>query len=58
MSQIDDVKVELVAKQTSPGTSSTRRGFVTWSVSLKRGECENTDLAYTIHLPDAWQVTR
>ena len=57
VSQIDDVKVELVAKQTTPGYElDARRGFVTWSVPLKSGEWRYIDLGYAIHLPDAWQV--
>jgi len=57
VSKIDDVKVEIVAGQTSPGYALDReRGFVTWSVPLQRGEWHTIDLAYTIHLPDSWQV--
>ncbi len=57
VSKIDDVKVELVAGQTSPGYAFDReRGFVTWTVPLQRGEWHTIDLAYTIHLPDDWQV--
>jgi uncharacterized protein (TIGR02231 family) len=57
VSKMDDVKVELVAGQTSSGYALDRtRGFVTWSVPLQRGEWHTIDLAYTIHLPDNWQV--
>ena len=57
VSQVDDVKVEVVAKQTTPGYQlDARRGLVTWSVPLKSGEWRYTDLGYAIHLPDAWQV--
>jgi uncharacterized protein (TIGR02231 family) len=57
VSKIDDVKVEIVAGQTSPGYALDReRGFVTWTVPLQRGEWHTIDLAYTIHLPDDWQV--
>jgi uncharacterized protein (TIGR02231 family) len=57
VSKIDDVKVEIVAAQTSAGYAFDReRGFVTWSVPLQRGEWHTIDLAYTIHLPDTWQV--
>jgi uncharacterized protein (TIGR02231 family) len=57
VSKVDDVKVEIVAGQTSTGYALDReRGFVTWTVPLQRGEWHTIDLAYTIHLPDAWQV--
>jgi uncharacterized protein (TIGR02231 family) len=57
VSKIDDVKVEIVAAQTTKGYASDRdRGFVTWTVPLQRGEWHTVDLAYTIHLPDSWQV--
>jgi uncharacterized protein (TIGR02231 family) len=57
VSKIDDVKVEIVAGQTSAGYALDReRGFITWSVPLQRGEWHTIDLAYTIHLPDNWQV--
>ena len=58
VAQIDDVKVELVAKRTTPGyLLDARRGFITWSVPLKSGEWRYTDFGYAIHLPDAWQVS-
>jgi uncharacterized protein (TIGR02231 family) len=57
VSKIDDVKVEIVAGQTSSGYALDReRGFVSWAVPLQRGEWHTIDLAYTIHLPDSWQV--
>jgi uncharacterized protein (TIGR02231 family) len=57
VSQIDDVKVEIVGKQTTPGyTLDAARGFVSWSVPLKSGESKDVDLGYAIRLPDAWQV--
>ncbi|HEY6477792.1 MAG TPA: mucoidy inhibitor MuiA family protein [Polyangia bacterium] len=57
VSKVDDVKVEIVAGQTSAGYALDReRGFITWSVPLQRGEWHTIDLAYTIHLPDSWQV--
>jgi uncharacterized protein (TIGR02231 family) len=57
VSKIDDVKVEIVAAQTTKGYASDRdRGLVTWTVPLQRGEWHTVDLAYTIHLPDSWQV--
>jgi len=57
VSQIDDVKVELSAKQTTPGYAlDARRGFLTWTIAVNSGEERAVDLAYTIHLPDAWQV--
>lgn len=57
VSQIDDVKVELVAGRTTPGyVLDARRGLVMWSVPLKSGEWRYTDLGYAIHLPDSWQV--
>ena len=57
VSQIDDVKVEVMSKETTPGYQlDARRGFMTWSVPLKSGEWRYTDISYAIHLPDAWQV--
>jgi uncharacterized protein (TIGR02231 family) len=57
VSQVDDVKVELDARRTTAGyTLDARRGFLTWPVSLGSGEGRTLDLAYEIHLPDAWVV--
>jgi uncharacterized protein (TIGR02231 family) len=57
VSQIDDVRVELVAKQTTPGYAlDPRRGVLTWSVAVGSGEEKAVDLGYAIHLPDSWQV--
>ena len=58
VSQIDDVKVEIVAKQTTPGYAlDAARGFLTWPVALKSGEVKSVDFGYLIHLPDDWQVS-
>jgi len=57
VSQVDEVKIEVVAQRTTPGyVLDARRGFMTWSVPLKSGEWRTTDLGYAIHLPDSWQV--
>jgi uncharacterized protein (TIGR02231 family) len=57
VSQIDEVRVELVGKQTTPGYAlDARRGFLTWSIALKSGEQRTVDIGYAIHLPDAWLV--
>jgi uncharacterized protein (TIGR02231 family) len=58
VSKIDDVRVEVMAKQTTGGYAlDAQRGFLTWSVPLKSGERKDVDIAYTIHLPDSWQVS-
>jgi uncharacterized protein (TIGR02231 family) len=57
VSQIDEVKVELIGKLTTAGYQwDARRGFVTWPVRLDSGQSRDTDLAYAIALPDSWQV--
>lgn len=57
VSQIDDVKVEVVGKQTTSGYNlDAPRGFVTWSLALKSGEEKSVDLAYVVALPESWQV--
>jgi uncharacterized protein (TIGR02231 family) len=59
LSQIADVKVELVGNQTTPGYAlDNARGFVTWTIPLKSGETKEINLGYIIHLPESWQVTR
>jgi hypothetical protein len=58
VSKIDDVRVELLGKPTSRGYQlDAARGFVTWSVTLVRGEWHEVDLGYAIHLPDSWDVS-
>jgi uncharacterized protein (TIGR02231 family) len=57
VSQVDDVKVDIVAGHTTAGYAfDARRGFVTWPVALKSGEAKSVDLGYAIRLPDSWQV--
>jgi uncharacterized protein (TIGR02231 family) len=57
VSKVDDVKVEVLGKATTTGYQlDAARGFITWSVSLVRGEWRTVDLAFAIHLPDSWQV--
>ena len=58
VSKIDDVRVELVGKATSGGYQlDAVRGFVTWSVTLVRGEWRNVDIGYAIHLPESWEIS-
>jgi len=58
VSKIDDVRVELVGKATSGGYQlDAVRGFVTWSVTLVRGEWRNVDIGYAIHLPESWGIS-
>ncbi len=57
VSKTEDVEVELVKKKTTPGfTLDRHRGFVAWRVSLARGQEKYVDLAYTVHLPEDWEV--
>jgi uncharacterized protein (TIGR02231 family) len=56
VSKIDDVKVELGKRTTSGYKLDAARGFLTWSLTLARGEWRYTDISYAIHLPDNWQV--
>jgi uncharacterized protein (TIGR02231 family) len=59
VSLVDDIRVELVGKQTTPGYAFDQgRGFLTWPVALKSGEQRTIDVGYAIHLPDSWQVSR
>lgn len=58
VSKIDDVRVELQGNRTTAGYKLDKdRGLLTWSVALAPAERKNVDLAYTIKLPDDWQVT-
>jgi uncharacterized protein (TIGR02231 family) len=58
VSKVDDVRVELLAKATSGGYQlDAARGFVTWSVTLVRGEWRDVDIGYAIGLPDSWDIT-
>ncbi|HXU02544.1 MAG TPA: DUF4139 domain-containing protein, partial [Polyangia bacterium] len=58
VSKIDDVRVELLGKTTSSGYQlDAARGFVTWSVTLVRGEWRDVDVGYAIRLPDNWDVS-
>jgi uncharacterized protein (TIGR02231 family) len=59
VSKIADVKVELVPARMYGGYKlDAERGFVTWTIPLASGERKAVDLAYTIKLPDDWQVGR
>jgi uncharacterized protein (TIGR02231 family) len=58
VSKIDDVRVELLGKPTTGGYQlDAARGFITWSVTLVRGEWRTFDLGYAIHLPDSWEIS-
>ncbi|HMF42622.1 MAG TPA: mucoidy inhibitor MuiA family protein [Polyangia bacterium] len=58
VSKIDDVRVELLGKPTTGGYQlDAARGFVSWSVTLVRGEWRTFDLGYAIHLPESWEVS-
>jgi uncharacterized protein (TIGR02231 family) len=58
VSKIDDVRVALDPARTTAGYElDAERGLLTWSVTLAPAERKNVDLAYTIRLPDDWQVT-
>jgi uncharacterized protein (TIGR02231 family) len=57
VSKIDDVRVELLGRPTTAGYQlDAARGFVTWSVTLVRGEWRTFDLGYAVHLPESWQI--
>jgi uncharacterized protein (TIGR02231 family) len=58
ISKIDDVRVELQTARTTGGYKlDADRGFLTWSLTLAPAQRQNVDLAYTIHLPESWQVS-
>jgi uncharacterized protein (TIGR02231 family) len=58
VSKIDDVRVELQTARTTGGYKlDADRGFLTWSLTLAPAQHQNVDLAYTIHLPESWQVS-
>jgi uncharacterized protein (TIGR02231 family) len=56
VSKIDDVKVEILKKTSKGYQLDAHRGFLTWTVPLKRGEKAQRDLLFTIHLPEDWSV--
>jgi len=56
VSKIDDVKVEILEKTSKGYQLDAHRGFLTWTVPLKRGEKAQRDLLFTIHLPEDWSV--
>ncbi|RME21214.1 MAG: mucoidy inhibitor MuiA family protein [Deltaproteobacteria bacterium] len=57
VSKIEDVKVELQRKRTTPGFSlDEQRGFLTWKLLMDPGADKGVELAYTIHLPEDWKV--
>ena len=57
VSKIADIRVDLLGKPTTGGYQlDAARGFVTWSVTLVRGEWRTVDLGYAVHLPESWEV--
>lgn len=57
VSKTEEVRVELVKDKTTRGFElDAHRGFLTWKLVLKSGEKRDLNLAYTIHLPESWQV--
>jgi len=57
VSKIEDVKVELQKDKTTKHYQlDSHRGFISWTVRLNKGQKKDIDLAYTIHLPEDWEV--
>jgi uncharacterized protein (TIGR02231 family) len=57
VSKIEDVKVELQKDKTTKHYQlDSHRGFISWTVRLNKGQKKAVDLAYTIHLPEDWEV--
>ncbi len=57
VSKIEDVRVELIKKETTAGYKLDKeRGFMTWAVKLKRSGSAKVKLGYHIHIPEDWQV--
>jgi uncharacterized protein (TIGR02231 family) len=57
VSKTEEVRVELVKDKTTRGFElDAHRGFLTWKLVLKAGEKRDLNLAYTVHLPESWQV--
>lgn len=51
------LKVELVSKGTTPGfVRDAERGLLTWPVKIAQGAESKVEFAYTVHLPEDWQV--
>jgi uncharacterized protein (TIGR02231 family) len=52
-----DITVTIDAKKTAPGYAlDALRGHVKWQVSMKKGQTEQRDIAFTIALPKEWAV--
>lgn len=57
VSKTEEVRVELSKDKTTRGFElDAHQGFLTWKVVLKAGEKRDLNLAYTVHLPESWQV--
>jgi uncharacterized protein (TIGR02231 family) len=57
ISKVDEVKVELDKKKTTPRyTLDAHRGFIAWNVAVEPGKIRAVELHYAIRLPDSWQV--
>ncbi len=57
VSKNSDISVTVDAEKTSPGsTLDALRGHLTWKVTLKKGQTDKRDLAFTIALPKEWAV--
>lgn len=59
VSKVEDVKVDLDRKRTTPGFNlDAGRGFLTWQVRLDPAQEKSVDIAYVIRLPDDWVAPR
>jgi uncharacterized protein (TIGR02231 family) len=57
VSKTEEVEVELVKDKTSPNYRlDSHRGFISWIVHVDPAQEKAVDLAYTIHLPEEWEV--
>ena len=57
VSKDEKVKIELVKDKTTRGFELDKhRGFVNWTLKMKRGEEKVVELRYVIHLPEDWKV--
>jgi uncharacterized protein (TIGR02231 family) len=57
VSKIEDVTIKLSKKRTTAGYDlDAERGFMIWNVRLAKKQDKQIDLAYTIDLPDDWNV--
>ncbi len=57
VSRVDDIEVRLDQSRTTSGFDfDEERGILSWTVELEEGEKAHVDLAFTVRLPDDWEL--